>query len=155
MPTKTELAKFSLRGIVTETGANTFTETAVNTNLTVEGNMIFIATGLWFGHNFGLGSASDELGGQLTYAPQSAIIKPNDPDWIFGFDFRTVLTTSGMHIQERLWYTNIDNFPIAQDQIFFGLAGVSLASAATAWFKLEGYLQKVTVTDFFRIQRIR
>lgn len=152
---KEELSKFSLRGSVTESAANTYTEATINTNLQVEGNMIFIATGLWLGTDATLSAAADRLGFQICYAPQAALVNQDNPDWIAGRSIAFEVVTSGASNWERFTYVNIDNFPLAQSQLFFGAAGTSLAAASTCTFKLEGWLKKVSTTDFFRIARVR
>lgn len=155
MPLKSELAKFAIRGSVTESAANTFTEAMVNTNLSPEGNLIFIATGLWTHTDAILDGNSEGVEMQLCYAPQSAIIYPNDGDWIFGRKIRVTVATQGAHSWERLVYQNINMFPIAQEALYWGTAGDSLAAATTARFKLEGFLMKVATTEYFRISRVR
>ena len=45
MPVRNELIKTSLRGAVTETAANTYTEVQVDTNLAIRGDHVFIISG--------------------------------------------------------------------------------------------------------------
>ena len=155
MPTKTELSKFSIRGEVTESGTNTFTEQALSTNLVAQGDAMFMATGLWmFLDTNGALLNSDELEFQITYSSQAGIIKPSDPDWIWGRNWYSG-PTSGAVLLEKTTYVDIDHFPLATPQIYLGIKGVSLANAATGAIKLSGYLQKVSTTDFFRIANLR
>ncbi len=156
MPTKTELAKFSVRGAVTASSGNTFTQVAIQTNLAAQGDMMFIGTGLWMNldPNGPLVSA-DEVSAQLCYTTQTAIIGPDNPDWIWGRAFRYDLTTSGGAAFEKITYTPVNFFPLATPTLYLAIQGVSMAQAASVSFKLAGYMQKVSTTDFFRIANLR
>lgn len=156
MPTKQELSKFSIRGFVTESAANTFTEQTINTNLAVEGNSIFVVTGCHlFLKTSILAASTDQAEMQLAYASQSDILQIDDPDWLCGRAASLIMTTSGAQVTEMYTYQPVEYFPLAQAQLFLGVKGTNAPSALTAGFKLEGYLQKVTTTDFFRITRVR
>lgn len=155
MPTKNELAKFSIRGAVTETAANTFTQSTVNTNIQVQGNEIFICTGIWFRTDADMAADQDQMQMQLTYTSQSALVTPDDPDWLYGWHWRMVMTTSGVSVFNPIVHQDLGFFPMANPQLYFACQGTSLAAASSCQFKLEGYLQKVSTTDFFRIQRVR
>lgn len=155
MPTKAELSKFAIRGRVTESAAATFTEAQVNTNLSIEGDHLFIVTGLWLAHNGELDANDEQVQIQLCYASQSALIGPSNPDWIVGMNQFMTRATSGTQVYERQRYESVDYFPIAEPQLFLGVAGTGTASAITAEMKMEGYLAKVSTSEYFRITRLR
>ncbi len=155
MPTKAELVKTSLRATVTESAANTFTEATMSTNLAVRGDHLFIVTGIWWDLSANLSGPGDTIQFQITYATQSAIIRPDDPDWLFGFGWRHDHTTSGGGLWERGGYQAINDFPVAVPTLYMGLQGTSLAGAAVGGVKIEGYHQKVATSEYFRIAQSR
>ena len=153
MPTKVEMAKFSIRGKVKESAANTYTEVSIATNLVAQGNALFMSTGLWLSLDPGGALATaDELYCHIAYSAQSFVIGPDDPDFIWGRAWQNIGAAA---VLEQITYVPVDHFPLAATNLYFGIQGVSLAQAATARFKLAGYLQKVSTTDFFRIVNLR
>lgn len=150
---KQEIAKLSIRASLTESAANTFTELAVQTNLAATGEMLFVATGLWMFLNGTVVAAADLAEMQMTYSTQSAIILPGDPDWFAGRSIHAM--GIAVNTYERVTYVDINNFPIATPTIYLGVQGTSQGGSLNCAFKLEGYLQKVNVTDFFRIANLR
>ena len=88
MPTKTELAKFAIRGSVTESAPNTYTEAAIQTNLAATGDMMFIATGLWLTLDpNGPQAAVDSMWCHLAYSTQTNSLTPSSADFIWGATF--------------------------------------------------------------------
>lgn len=153
MPTKTELSKFSIRGSVTESAANTYTEQSISTNLVAQGDAMFMATGLWVMMDpKGVLVNADEQWMHLAYTSQSFVITPSHADFIWGQCWQN---TGAAAVLEVIRYIPIDHFPIASPTIYLGTQGVSLAQAGSVAFKLAGYLQKVSTTDFFRIANLR
>lgn len=155
MPSKQELAKTSLRGSVTESAANTFTQVTVDTNLGIRGSDIFVMTGIWFETNANLSANGDQFVIQLAYSTQSAIIQVDDADWLVGAKWAIEFTTSGGSVWDQVKYVSIDHFPIAVQNLFLGVQGTSLGSAARGSFKIEGYHVKVSTTEFFRLAQSR
>lgn len=153
-----EVPKFAIRGSVTESSANTYTEAQIITNIGIESSYVFMATGcyIYLDTNGAIVDA-DEIHAQLTYTSQSALIAPGDADWILGRGVHFHLTTSGglaTPFEETMYYS-MAPYPIAQNILYWGVRGLSLANAGTAAFKLEGFLKKVSSTDFLRITRSR
>lgn len=155
MPTRAETVKTSLRGLTTESAANTFTESTIDTNLAIRGDHIFVITGIWFNGVANLTAATDALEIQVTYATQSDIIEINDPDWLLGAKWLMTLTTSGGSVYQPMLYYQIDHFPIAVAQLHLGVKGTSLAAAGSGGVKIEGYHQKVSTTEYFRLAQSR
>ena len=156
MPTKVELAKFSIRGRVQESSANTFAQSSIQTNLSAVGDQMFIVTGLWTAfYGAALNLLNDYVVGQVTYASQSAAIGPSDPDFIWGREPQQQILTTGGGILEALNYVSVNHFPLATPTIYIGVMGNGQASVITFDVKIEGYMQKVSTTDFFRIANLR
>lgn len=152
---KAELTKVSLRANVIESAANTFTETSFSTNLAVRGDHLFIITAMAYDISADLNSNAEEIRLQVTYATQSAIIRPDDPDYLFGIGFRAQVVTSGAGIWQRTNYQPVNHFPIAVPTLYLGVKGSGLAAATQIGVKLEGYHQKVSTTDYFRLAQSR
>jgi len=155
MPVRNELIKTSLRGAVTETAANTYTEVQVDTNLAIRGDHVFIISGIWFLAAGSLAGAADMIQCQIAYASQTGIISVNDPDWLCGWRWRMELTTSGSTVWEPMRYIPINHFPIAVSGLYLGIQGASLGAAATIAAKIEGYHQKVNTQEYFRLAQSR
>lgn len=155
MAIRGELIKTSLRGTVTETAANTFTEAQIDTNLSIRGDHVFIVTGVWLYASATLGGAGDTFSIQVCYASQAGNITPDDPDWLFGASWQMAMVTSGAGVWLRTMYTPVEHFPIAVPQLYLGVGGSSLATAAKGSIKIEGYHSKVNTTEFFRLAQSR
>lgn len=155
MAVKQELIKTSLRGSVTESGANTFTEQGIDTNLSIRGDHVYIVTAICWKHNAAFEGDGDGVNLHLAYASQSDIIGPSDPDFLFGVNQRVDIVTSGGYGMHRVLYENIDHFPIAVPQLYIGVKGASLGAAVLAEVKLTGYHVRVNTTEFFRLAQSR
>lgn len=157
MPLKAELQKFSIRGSVVESAANTFTSAQVDLNLSLLGSHVFMATALQITHNAALTGAGDQLDVQLTYTTQTGIVDANDADFFWGLRNIVALTTSGAFIRDqspRFVWTG-GGFPIGVQNLQLAVQGTNLGTAVTVGLKLEGYLQRVTTSEFYRITQQR
>lgn len=95
--------------------------------------------------------ALDGMWAHIAYSSQTAPLSPSDGDYIWGRRW----SLGGVGIYEHVTYTDVDEFPIAQSQLWMGIQGSSLAQASTFQMKLEGYIKTVSTTDYFRIVNLR
>ena len=149
------LAKTSLRGNITESAANTYTETTIDTNLSIRGDHVFIVTGIWWQFNAAVVGTGDRFQGQIAYAKQTDIILLDDADWLFGQEVAMDVVTSGGGHWSRIKHDMVDHFPIAVGTLHLGCKGVGLSNAGQLSVKIEGYHQKVNTTEFFRLAQSR
>ncbi len=142
------------RGTVTETGASTYTETEIDTNLATFGNYLALVHTMDVKAEGAMGvinGAADYLEIVLSRNSQTGIIGPDDADFICGFGFGMFFVTSGggefEFVRERLLHHPV---PIVKN-MYLGVKGTSLASAMTIQFRIGYHLTKGTEADILRI----
>lgn len=156
MPIKSELLKSAYRATVTESAANTYTESTIDLNLSMLSDHVFILTDTIFKGKAVIDLGEEYSEAQLCYAPQSAIIGPDDPEFLHGVSLHFYEHTTSGNLFDDVIHANWGmGLPIAASQLYFGAKGVGMAAAATWAVKLIGYFLKVQSNEFLRMAHAR
>lgn len=142
----------SVRGSVVESGANTYTENEIDTQLDPRtSSNIMLVTGVIFGFDAAYAASADGIRIHLARASQTAILMPNHRDYIAAVDELTQLVTSGplVTVRQRTVILPIP-YPIASN-LFLAVQGVSLAAAATVKVAVCGYIKKASSAELLRV----
>lgn len=143
----------SLRGTVTESAANTFTQTTINTNLSLEARTIIIVPEVFLNY----ATSVDEDGGvriQLSTASQTALIDYDDPHCVvrvtrkqtaYGTAGNTTIQDHGMHIRFA------QALPLAVPQLFIAVQGQNMTAQQQVTVRIPYWSKKVSESVFFRV----
>ena len=145
-----EYIKVSLRGTVTESAANTFTQVSIPTNIGQDARTVFVLSAVnlrWIG----VFDQNETAGVQLTRQTKAALAGLDDPDVLMTWNWELVMTTSGAQAVDRAPWTVVPEIAVAQSSLFLGVAGTNATNPYTVSVALWGYLQSVSQTDFYRI----
>lgn len=142
----------SVRGTVTESGANTYTENEIDTQLDPRtSSNIMLITGAIVQHDASLAVTLDGLKWHLSRNSATGILAPNHRDFIMGGDAVYNVTTSGSNESVKLHYIELPiAYPIASN-LFLAIQGVSLTAAATLKAAVCGYIKKATSAELLRV----
>lgn len=153
--TKEDRTIRTFRGVVTESAANTFTETAIDTNLSVHGNVIAMIEGLQvlipMATMLLLTANRDGLSWQLTKDTKAALVGMNDDDVVTADAISLYLATSGSSIMKghQCYSIQPGPFPLLGN-LYLGVQGESLASAASISCMVHYRLRTVSELEAVR-----
>ena len=144
---------------VTESAANTFTQTELQLPVLRGGNMrgnkyqVIELLKLMIDITAGDGATASERTLALTTSTQTAMQIITNPDVIAFFGDNIIITTSGLYSPERIKIIDLTDqaghgIIIATQSVFLGLQGVSQTSALTARCRLYYRFKNISIDEF-------
>jgi hypothetical protein len=156
----------SLKGTVTESAAATYTETAIDTQLSIERGVIWLIHGIQFFPSELMATVSSIAANgeeffhmHVSRESKSAICVPNDADLIQRCDYDIVRSAAIGTDAGPLWVTSYmvprvfaynPPLPYASQTIYLGLIGSS-GAVETAYFQILYTIRSVSDKYFFRV----
>lgn len=147
----------SIRGTVTQSGANAYTETEINLALSLESRFLFYVTGLQvFFESINQVDDDTIFTWHLSRATKSAVGGFSDSDIIWVGGFGVLTTTSGAAVWPPVMCRELAHpYAIANPSLYFGIDTVGAAVACSASIQLQYYPEKVTQNKFWEAAQTR